>query len=707
MTDEYVTLTEVAKLAEVGISAASNWRSRHSDFPRSHVLAGQEKFAAEEIIRWLKARRIPKNRLKGDEPPGTTYGDRLQRIRRPAETARTTEPNQTRWLWSAMNELRGQHDAAAVVEQILGLLYLRKADPRRWQSLTSATDWEAIRELLVHAEPSTWPGGARIPLFPLVDSVDRSSLLAVIRVIDGIDLDGIGPVDALLEQFDQGAGRHGGQLTPPSVVRCMIESLGRDLSGTVYDPFCGSGELLAAAAARGEPRLFGQAASARSLRMAWLNTALHGCPVDLRMGTLSPFDDRFAHETFDVIVANPPFNVAGQDFTRRSWLFAEPPRSNANFAWLQHIVEKLTPQGRAAVLMPTMTALTRGTQEAAIRRAMVEAGVVDAVVAMPPNLFQSTPIPTTLWVLRGVAPKAGPAEVRLVDATTAGRMIDRTHRILDDRDVERIVREIRGRPSVSLDDVRANDYVLHAPVYLRRPAVSRSTEDITADIEFLTRQLDHLRARAEQAELDPHLAAASITSGVRWDEIPLAEVCDVLAGPAQMDRSGADAPRTPLVLPRNIRASRITHERLDTVSQATANQNRRYLLAAGDIVCVRTGTLGSYGQVRDTEAGWLVGPGCMILRPTAAVDAGYLTYYLGAPDAYQWLMGHTTGSVIRHITTSTLGQLPVLLPSLQVQREIAAAIDAFDEQVAIHERISETGRSLRNLIIPMLTANSR
>jgi type I restriction enzyme M protein len=707
MTDDYLTLTEVAKLAEVGISAASNWRSRHSDFPRPHLLAGQEKFAAAEVTNWLRARRIPKNALKDGEPPGTTYGDRVSRTHEPADTVRTTEQNQARSLSPAVNELRGQHDAALAVEHIFSLLYLKKTDPRRWQSLAGETDWEAVRDLLAHAEPPSWPGAPHISLLPPVDSMDRSSLRAVIRFIDGINLSGSKPVtgyfsDILLEQFERTMGRREGQFTPPSVVRCIVESLGQDLTGTVYDPFCGTGELLVAAAGRGRPRLFGQVANARSFRMTWLNTALHDCPADLRKGGLSPFDDTFADAKFDFVLANPPFNLAGEDFSRRSWPFGEPPRNNANFAWLQHIVGKLTPRGRAAVLMPNMTGMSRGPQDMVIRRGMVEAGVVDSVIALPPHLFRSTPIPTTLWVLRGIDPEASPSDIRFVDATTTGRMTDRTHRVLDERDVEHIVGGQHDRRVVSLEEVRANDYVLHPPVYLRRPTASRAVEDIQAEVESLTRELDHLRARAQSAELDP-LAAMAITSA-NWEEVLLEEVCDVLAGPAKVDRSVDGTPEVPLVLPRNIRASRIAWERLDMVPRAVADRHRRHRLEAGDIVCVRTGTLGRYGQVGDAEAGWLVGPGCMRLRPTDAVDPGYLTYYLGAPDAYRWLEEHATGSVIRHITTGALRQLPVLLPPLAVQREIAAAIDVFDEQLATYAQISRTGEKLRGLIIPMLTA---
>lgn len=716
MTDEYLTLTEVAGLAEVGISAASNWRSRHADFPRPHLVSGQERFAAGEIAQWLGRRRIPRNALKAGEEPGTTYGDRLSRIRGPVTRA---EPDPTARLWTVMDELRGPLDAASAVELVLALLYLKRTDRVLWQSLIASDDGRTARELLGRVAPSAWPGGREAPLLPPVDSSVDRSLRTVIGAIDSIDFDETSQVagrlsDALLERVERDTGRLGGRFTPPSVARCLVEALGGELSGTVYDPFGGSGELLTAAAGRGDVRLFGQLTGERSLRVAWLNTALHGSPATLRLGKPSVFDDKFAGETFDFILTNPAFNIADQAIAQRSWRFGTPPRHNANFAWLQHVVEKLAPRGRAAVLMPSMAGWVTGNREAEIRRRMVESGVVEGVVALPSFLFPLTSIATIIWLLRGADPDASPpGELRLVDATSIGTMVGGTHRVLDDQDVERVVSALRQREhdddfarTVGLDEIRANDHVLHPPVYLRQSAAA-STRDLRAEAETLTRELDDLRSRATRSRPDEYLREiAAASEHTSWEQVPLGELCAVLAGPAQLDRGGPGTPRTPLVLPRNVQDSRISHERLDTVAPEVADRNMRFELVEGDIVFIRVGTLGRFGQVRDTEAGWLVGPGCMRLRPTDC-DSGYLTHYLGTSDTYQWLQEHATGTAIRNISTDTLKELPVLLPPLAVQREIANAVGAFDEQISIHEEICRTGRKMRDLILPMLTTRHR
>jgi type I restriction enzyme M protein len=156
------------------------------------------------------------------------------------------------------------------------------------------------------------------------------------------------------------------------------------------------------------------------------------------------------------------------------------------------------------------------------------------------------------------------------------------------------------------------------------------------------------------------------------------------------------------VLPRNIWSGRVDQGDVDAVAAATAARQSRYRLDPGDIVCARTGTLGRYGLVSTSQAGWLVGPGCMRLRPNHRVRAAYLVHYLTSPEAFEWLMANSVKSVIRSISTNALRQLPVLLPPMPTQDEIVATLAAFDDQISTHRHLAEESEKLRDLLLPLV-----
>ncbi len=759
--DDRLSMTEVARLAEVGVTAVSNWRKRHSDFPGAHRSSGQELFAAGEIAHWLGGRKISKKDLKVGESPGVTYRDRfLHNLRTPDAAAPTaedaTKPRPVtelgQQLWAALDPLRGSYDVGSYAELVLGLLYLRAREPALWQRLIREPSGDVVRGLLIRAELPADPGVPRVPLFRTVAQApkDDHSLVEMAHAINQINLSGSGDAtsaaarlgDYLLTQFERATGKRGGHFTPDSLVRCMVGLVNPQSQDHVYDPFCGSGELLAAAVTHaersgGDPKgmsLSGQALGEGSWRLTKLNVALHGADVDLGARPSSALrDDVHPGRRFDVVLANPPFNMSdwaargGADDQR--WSYGVPPRHNANFAWLQHVALKLAPGGRAAVLMSNMTTTSESTAEVVIRARMVDAGVVDCVMALPSQLFRSTGIPVSLWILRGAGEKAIP-EILFVDATGLGAMADRVQRILTDEDLDRIFWEYRGwchdrsagkyggtagfARSVNHAEIHDRDYVLNPRVYVE-PAVPEAHPERSLEaIEELRADLDDLRARslAVRAELDAQLAGIVVGQlpspavPEKWIQVSLGEVCDVLAGPGTVDRGEHQPSWVPVVLPRNIKHNRITDDELDAVEPQTASKLSRYRLAPDDVVCTRTGELGRNALAAPAQADWLLGPGCMRLRPTDRIDAGYLTYYLGSPVAYAWLLRNATGSAIRNISTKTLARMPLVLPPLAVQREIGAALGVLDSEIAIHSQLSVTAQALRDLLLPLLIAGA-
>lgn len=757
--EDGLSMTDVARLAEVGVTAVSNWRKRHADFPSARGSSGQEFFAPGEIAQWLGGRKISKKDLKAGESPGASYGDRfLRNLGTPAAAAPATEDamkarlvaGRGQQLWAALDRLRGSYDVGSYAEIVLGLLYLRVREPELWQRLIRESHGDGVHDLLVRAELPADPDMPRVALFRAVRqaSSDDRSLVEMVHAINQIDLSGSGDVtsaaarlgDYLLTQVERAAGKRGGPFTPDSLVRCMVGLVNPQSQDHVYDPFCGSGELLAAAIAHversgGNPEgmsFSGQALGEGSWRLTKLNVALHGAEVDLGARPSSALrDDVHPGRRFDVILLNPPFNLSGWaadgGADDQRWSYGVPPRYNANFAWLQHVVRKLAPGGRAAVLMSNVTTTSESAAEAAIRARMVDAGVVDCVMALPPQLFRSTGIPVSLWILRGPGEKATPG-VLFIDATGLGAMADRVQRVLTDEDLERIFCEYRewregcstGKyggtagfaRSVHYEEIHEREDVLNPRVFVE-PAVPEAHPERSLEaIKELRADLDELRARSldVRAELDAQLAGIVLGKlpgaavSAKWTQIPLGEVCDVLAGPGTVDRGEYQPSWVPVVLPRNIKHNRITDDELDAVEPQKASKLSRYRLAPGDVVCTRTGELGRNARTEPEQADWLLGPGCMRLRPTNRVDAGYLTYYLGSPVAYAWLLRNATGSAIKNISTKTLGRMPLVLPSLSMQREIGAVLGSLDSEIAVHSQLGATAQTLRDLLLSLLMA---
>ncbi|MGZ0150763.1 N-6 DNA methylase [Kribbella sp. WER1] len=742
----WLSLTDIARHTGVRVSAVSNWRKRHGDFPASSIVSGQEMFAAPQVAQWLRTRRIPQNRLEASETPGTTYSDRFLRniddagMRETVDSGGDAQPVEQSWstqLWRAFDGLRGEFNRAAALEVLLGLAYVKTQRTELWQDLTDPDRWrEAWRTLPQEPLPlRTVTGEVRV--FRDLPADPDPSAFETIRLIDAVDFDdssgtvstGARVADAILADLERGMGRGSAQFTPPDVARSLVALLDLTPEDRIYDPFCGSGELLSAAVAYLDAHrhpvedldVCGQASHDWSLRTSAMNLALHGIDADLRKGNALEID-RFPALQFSKVLANPPFNMRNDVPASGRWRFGQPPAHNANFAWLQHVISKLTPDGHGAVVMPGSAASTLSHNEGHIRAAMVSAGVVECVIALPARLFKFTGIPTMVWVLRGIEHSAVRQDILFVDARQLGEPVDRSRRHLTADDTERIVSEYQRwkiaansedfkstagfSRSVSYREIEANDFVLAPSRYLT-PADGTLDEDrVSAQLVALRSKLPALRTVASRLETasDTELSklVADHHSGHEGEIVRLGTICDIVSGPGSIARSDPQPSWTPLVLPRNIRRGAIGSEDVDSVPPQMAARLARYRLRAGDIVSARAGTLGRFGLVHEDQTGWLLGPGCVMLRPMTRSSSEYLTYYLSSPAAQRWLMDQTSGSVIRHVNTKTLGGLPVWLPSPRLQDRIVKTLKAFDNAAEAYRELSEASREIHDLAVSVL-----
>ena len=208
-------------------------------------------------------------------------------------------------------------------------------------------------------------------------------------------------------------------------------------------PFLASGN--GGRRARADISIYGQESNYTTWRLAKMNLAIRGIEGRIAHGD-SFHDDRHPDLKADFILANPPFNVSDWGGERlaedRRWRYGPPPKGNANFAWVQHIVHHLAPAGVAGFVLANGSMSSSQSGEGGIRRNLIEADLVDCMVALPGQLFYSTQIPACLWFLardrKGGRFRDRRGEILFIDARKLGRMVDRTHRELTDEDVARI-----------------------------------------------------------------------------------------------------------------------------------------------------------------------------------------------------------------------------------------------------------------------------
>jgi type I restriction enzyme M protein len=306
--------------------------------------------------------------------------------------------------------------------------------------VTQARAWHEVEERLRHK----WGDFDAIEQIARSSFQHESSFARTIRAVGRLPLPEDGSASAVvadvicqaLTRLDVASGKLGDLVTPDSLVRCMVELADPRPGQSVHDPFCRSGEFLArtarkldsAGVQRRRTALSGVSPNEHHWRLSSLIAMLGRLDVDLGDGLgdalIRSNEERRA---FDIVVTNPPFNIRHTELPHGRWIYGDPPRHNANFAWLQQAASLLKDNGRAVVLMPNSAGVSEKVSEATIRKRMIQAGVVECVVALPPSLFRSTTIPVSIWILRGLASRSD-KRVLLVDATGLGAMVDRAQR---------------------------------------------------------------------------------------------------------------------------------------------------------------------------------------------------------------------------------------------------------------------------------------
>ncbi|TSE28593.1 Type I restriction enzyme protein [Tepidimonas thermarum] len=379
-------------------------------------------------------------------------------------------------------------------------------------------------------------------------ALNKVMLGELIDLISGIALGEAGDLsrdilgrvyEYFLGQFAGAEGKRGGEFyTPRSVVRVLVEML-EPYRGRVYDPCCGSGGMFVQSekfvqehgGRIGDIAIYGQESNYTTWRLCKMNLAVRGIDADIRWNNEGSFHkDELRDLKADYILANPPFNISdwGGERLREDvrWTFGVPPVGNANFAWLQHIHHHLAPNGTAGVVLANGSMSSQQSGEGEIRKSMIEADVVDCMVALPGQLFYSTQIPACLWFLaRNKNPGKGwrdrRGQVLFIDARQMGVLVDRTRRELTDEEIQRIADTYhawRGEPgageyadipgfckSATLDEIRQHSHVLTPGRYVGAAQQEDSGEPFAEKMARLAAQWR--QQREEAARLDAAIEA--------------------------------------------------------------------------------------------------------------------------------------------------------------------------------------------------------
>jgi len=370
--------------------------------------------------------------------------------------------------------------------------------------------------------------------------LDKERLGQLINLVSDIALgdpaerakDTLGRVyEYFLSRFASAEGKKGGQFyTPTHVVRVLVEMLA-PYKGRVYDPCCGSGGMFvqserfieAHAGRLGDISIYGQESNYTTWRLAKMNLAIRGIDAQIAHGDTF-HNDHHPDLRADYVLANPPFNDSDwrgellKDDKR--WVYGPPPAGNANFAWVQHFLHHLAPAGIAGFVLANGSMSSNQSGEGDIRKAIIEADLVDCMVALPGQLFYSTQIPVCLWFLardrRNGRFRDRRGETLFLDARKLGTMADRTHREMTDEDIAKIAgtyhawrgdegagayEDVPGFcKSATLDDIRKHGHVLTPGRYVGAAAVEDDGEPFDEKMRRLTATLRE--QQAEGARLD-------------------------------------------------------------------------------------------------------------------------------------------------------------------------------------------------------------
>ena len=473
-------------------------------------------------------------------------------------------------IWDAACVLWGHIPAADYRKVIIGLIFLRyisSAFDKRYKELVAEGDgfendpdayieenvffvpesarWDKIASAAHKPEIGTVIDNAMraiendnkklknvLPKNYASPDLDKRVLGDVVDLFTNMDMGGTEDSKDLLgrtyeyciAQFAAYEGVKGGEFyTPASIVKTIVSVLKPFSNCRVYDPCCGSGGMFvqsekfiqAHTGKRGTISVYGQESNADTWKMAKMNMAIRGIDADFGPHQADTFFNDL-HPTLkaDFIMANPPFNLSnwGQDKLKddKRWKFGIPPAGNANYAWIQHMIHHLAPNGKLGLVLANGALSTQSSGEGEIRKNIIEADLVEGIIALPPQLFYSVTIPVTLWFISKNKKQKG--KTLFIDARKMGYMVDRKHRDFKEEDIQKLadtftafqegkLEDVKGFCAVAtLQDIAKQDYILTPGRYVGIEEQEDDGEPFEIKMTRLTSELSVLFRKSHELE---------------------------------------------------------------------------------------------------------------------------------------------------------------------------------------------------------------
>ncbi|MCF0132681.1 MAG: type I restriction-modification system subunit M [Bacteroidaceae bacterium] len=473
-------------------------------------------------------------------------------------------------IWDAACVLWGHIPAADYRKVIIGLIFLRyisdaferryqelvkegdgfEDDPdaylmdniffvpeeARWSTISSAAHTPEIGKVIdtamrsIEAENKTLKGV--LPTIYANPDLDKQVLGDVVDIFTNVDMgDAEQSKDLLgrtyeycIAQFASFEGKDGGEFyTPASVVKTLVEILKPFSNCRVYDPCCGSGGMFVQSAKfiqahsgnRGTISVYGQEANPDTWKMAKINMAIRGIDANFGPHQADTFtSDLHPQLKADFILANPPFNYHPWNQEKLledvRWKYGIPPAGNANYAWIQHMIHHLAPNGKIGLVLANGALSTQSSGEGDIRKRIIEADLIEGIVALPTQLFYSVTIPVTLWFISKNKKQKG--KTVFIDARKMGYMVDRKHRDFAEEDIAKIANTFASFQEGTLEDekgfcavadlatIKNQDYILTPGRYVGIEEQQDDGEPFEEKMARLTSELSDMFAKSHELE---------------------------------------------------------------------------------------------------------------------------------------------------------------------------------------------------------------
>ena len=474
-------------------------------------------------------------------------------------------------LWASADKLRNNMDAAEYKHVVLGLIFLKYVSDtfmEKYKELLEedeefAEDMDAYLAEGVFWVPeiARWDYIAKhskqVEIGQIVDSaldavekendslrgvlpknysrpeLDKRILGEIIDLFTNINVGGkegkekdiLGRVyEYFLGKFAANEGKGGGEFyTPKSIVSLMVEMI-QPFKGYVYDPACGSGGMFVQSLKFVEEHsgstfdisVYGQESNPTTWKLAKMNLAIRGIENNLGSKNADTFhEDLHKNLKADYILANPPFNQSdwGQPLLvdDARWKWGTPPQGNANYGWIEHMLDKLSQKGKAGVVLANGSLSSNTSSEGDIRKKILEDDLVDCIVALPDKLFYTTGIPVCIWFFN--RDKKHKGQTLFIDARKMGDMVNRRLRELSDEDIKKIANtyiawqnedgyeDVQGYCKVaSIDEIKEHDYILTPGRYVGIEEVEDDGEPFEEKMERLTNTLANQFKKSRELE---------------------------------------------------------------------------------------------------------------------------------------------------------------------------------------------------------------